>query len=106
MEVGVSRFGFTIGKALHSPASQEAGFSNLHITLRILTLERTAKPMATTLDRRIEQLEKIVEARLDLCKMTWNGIRCTLPANHDQTEPHNFRVTPSGARERAGDDSP
>jgi hypothetical protein len=81
-----------IEKVLHSPASQEAGFSGSTHTLRTQTLERTAKLMATTLDRQIEQLEKIVEAHLDFCNATWNGIRCTLPANHKQTEPHNFPI--------------
>lgn len=48
--------------------------------------------MATRLDQEIEQLENIVEKCLDLCKAMWNGIRCTLPANHERTEPHKFPV--------------
>jgi len=48
--------------------------------------------MATRLDQEIEQLENIVEALLDLCKVTWNGIRCTLPSNHEPTEPHKFPI--------------
>ena len=46
--------------------------------------------MSTKLDQLIEQLEKMVETRLNLCKVTWNGARCTLPANHDKDEPHRF----------------
>jgi hypothetical protein len=48
--------------------------------------------MATRLDRQIEELEHIVEERLNLCKVTWNVTRCTLPANHDQTESHQFPI--------------
>lgn len=48
--------------------------------------------MSTKLDQQIEQLEKIVEARLNLCKVAWNGARCTLPANHDRDEAHRFDV--------------
>ena len=42
------------------------------------------------LDQQIEQLQSIVEALLDLCKVTQNGMRCTLPANHGPAEPHQF----------------
>jgi hypothetical protein len=51
---------------------------------------RTIGQMSTRLDQQIEQLEKLVEARLNLCKVTWNGTRCTLPANHDRDEAHRF----------------
>jgi len=46
--------------------------------------------MTMRLDRQIEQLERIVERRLELCKATWNGMPCRLPANHEPTEPHKF----------------
>ena len=49
------------------------------------------KQMATRLDQQIEQLERIVEECLNLCKMTRNGLRCTLPAMHEPTKPHKFR---------------
>jgi hypothetical protein len=48
--------------------------------------------MATRLDRQIEELVNIVEYRLNLCTMTRNGIRCTLPANHEKVEPHFFPI--------------
>jgi hypothetical protein len=48
--------------------------------------------MATRLDRQIEELGNIVEKRLNLCKATWNGLRCTLPANHETVEPHRFPI--------------
>jgi len=48
--------------------------------------------MATRLDQQIEQLENMVERRLDLCKVTRNGHRCTLPANHPPAHPHQFPV--------------
>jgi hypothetical protein len=48
--------------------------------------------MATRLDQQIEQLENIVEARLNLCQATWYGIRCTLPRNHTPTDPHRFPI--------------
>lgn len=54
--------------------------------------EGKIKPMATRLDRQIGELLDIVEYHLNLCKMTWNGIRCTLPANHEQAEPHFFPI--------------
>jgi hypothetical protein len=46
--------------------------------------------MAMRLDRKIEQLENLVEARLNLCHATWNGIRCSLPKNHASSTPHRF----------------
>lgn len=46
--------------------------------------------MSFRLDMVIEELEKIVEMHLNLCNVTWNGIRCILPANHDEGEPHRF----------------
>jgi hypothetical protein len=46
--------------------------------------------VSTRLDQKIEQLEFIVENRLNLCPATWGGTRCTLPANHAPTEPHKF----------------
>jgi hypothetical protein len=49
--------------------------------------------MATRLDQRIEQLEIIVEKCLDLCNVTCNGLRCTLPAQH---EPTKLRKIPQG----------
>jgi hypothetical protein len=48
--------------------------------------------MATRLDQQIELLEDIVERHLDLCEAAWNGIRCTLPRNHEQTAPHKFSI--------------
>jgi uncharacterized damage-inducible protein DinB len=48
--------------------------------------------MATHWDQEIEQLEHIVEKCLDLCHATWNGTRCTLPANHESTQPHKFPI--------------
>jgi hypothetical protein len=46
--------------------------------------------MATRLDRQIEQLEEIVEKRLDLCTATRDKTRCTLPAGHAPAQPHQF----------------
>jgi hypothetical protein len=54
--------------------------------------EGQSNRMATFLDQQIEQLENIVERCLNLCKVTWNGVRCTLPANHEETEPHRFQT--------------
>ena len=48
--------------------------------------------MAMRLDQEIEQLEKIVERCLNLCNATWDGIRCTLPANHEPTHSHKFPI--------------
>ena len=48
--------------------------------------------MATRLDQKIEHLENIVEKRLDLCKATWSGMRCTLPAHHEPAELHKFQI--------------
>lgn len=48
--------------------------------------------MATRLDQQIEQLGRIVEKCLDLCDATWNGVRCTLPVNHQPAERHRFPV--------------
>ena len=48
--------------------------------------------MATRLDQQIELLENIVERHLDLCEAAWNGTRCTLPRNHEQTVPHKFLI--------------
>lgn len=45
--------------------------------------------MTTWLDRQIEQLESCVERCLNLCNATWNGMRCTLPADHS-TKQHRF----------------
>ena len=42
------------------------------------------------IDQQIEQLEAVVEKRLDLCQETWQGFRCTLPANHGPAEEHRF----------------
>jgi hypothetical protein len=53
--------------------------------------------MATRLDQQIEQLEKIVEKRLDLCQVTRNGTRCCLPANHEPNELHKFPIEFSAA---------
>jgi hypothetical protein len=47
--------------------------------------------MATWLDRQIEQLKSRVERCMNLCNATWNGMPCTLPANHS-VQPHKFRV--------------
>ena len=58
--------------------------------------------MATRLDQQIEQLEDIVEKRLGLCKVTWNDVRCTLPANHEPTEPHHFPTDSSPDAKPAG----
>jgi hypothetical protein len=46
--------------------------------------------MATRLDQQIEQLGIIVEKCLNLCRAMWQGIGCTLPANHASTDPHEF----------------
>ena len=51
-------------------------------------------PVATSLDQKIEELEKIVEHRLDLCKAIRNGVRCTLPADHKPAAPHKFQLNP------------
>jgi hypothetical protein len=48
--------------------------------------------MATRLDQQIEQLEKMVEKRLDLCQVTRNGTRCCLPANHEPKDSHKFPI--------------
>lgn len=48
--------------------------------------------MATRLDKEIEQLEKIVERCMNLCSATWDGIRCSLPANHEPTNSHRFPI--------------
>ena len=48
--------------------------------------------MKTRLDQEIEKLGSIVEKCLDLCNATWNGVRCTLPANHEPKERHKFPV--------------
>lgn len=48
--------------------------------------------MATRLDQKIEQLGKIVDRCMDLCDASWNGVRCTLPANHLPAERHRFPV--------------
>ena len=56
--------------------------------------EGTVKLMATSLDQRIAQLEKIVDTHLDLCKAMRNGLRCVSPANHEPTQPHNFPAGP------------
>jgi hypothetical protein len=34
----------------------------------------------------------IVEKCLNLCKATWQGMGCTLPANHDPSAPHKFQA--------------
>jgi hypothetical protein len=47
--------------------------------------------MATRLDQQIEQLEIIVEKCLDLCNVTCNELRCTLPAQHEPTKLRKFR---------------
>jgi len=46
----------------------------------------------TRLDREIEQLGNIVEKSLNLCDAEWNGVRCTLPANHEPAQRHRFPV--------------
>ena len=51
--------------------------------------------MKTRIDDQIEQLERIVEARLDPCMTMRNGSRCTLPANHTG-EAHKFASDFSG----------
>ena len=48
--------------------------------------------MATRLDQEIEQLEKIVEKCLNRCDAMWDGIRCTLAANHEPTDSHQFPI--------------
>jgi hypothetical protein len=48
--------------------------------------------MATRLDEQIERLEHMVEKCLNLCKASRHGIRCTLPANHEETTPHRFQI--------------
>jgi DNA-directed RNA polymerase specialized sigma24 family protein len=48
--------------------------------------------MSARMDQEIEQLEAIVERRLDLCQESWHGIRCTLPASHEPEESHRFPV--------------
>jgi len=53
------------------------------------------KNVATTLDQKIAELEKIVKRHLDLsknCPATWNGVGCVLPPNHVPEEPHNFMI--------------
>ena len=47
--------------------------------------------MATWLDQQIEQLERIVERRLDLCNVPCSADRCILP-HHEMTEPHQFLI--------------
>jgi hypothetical protein len=54
--------------------------------------ERQTNSMATHLDQQIELLEDMVERHLDLCDAAWNGTRCTLPRNHEQTVPHKFSI--------------
>jgi hypothetical protein len=46
--------------------------------------------MATRLDQEIERLERLVEKHLDLCAVTSNGMRCTLPRSHGETMQHKF----------------
>jgi hypothetical protein len=46
--------------------------------------------MTPRFEQKIEELESMVEKRLQLCAATWNGLRCRLPADHDQAEPHDF----------------
>ncbi len=58
------------------------------------------------LGQKIEQLERVVENHLDLCKVTWNGMRCTLPANHELAETHKFAVEFSADAEFAGNAGP
>jgi hypothetical protein len=48
--------------------------------------------VATRLDQEIEQLGKIVEKCLNRCNATWDGIRCTLAANHEPTDCHQFPI--------------
>jgi len=48
--------------------------------------------VATRLDQEIEQLEKIVEKCLNRCNAMWDGIRCTLAANHEPTNSHKFPI--------------
>jgi hypothetical protein len=48
--------------------------------------------VATRLDQEIEQLEKIVEKCLNRCNAMWDGIRCTLTANHEPTNSHKFPI--------------
>lgn len=56
--------------------------------------------MATQLERQIEQLEALVEKRLDLCTPTRGEIRCTLSAPHER-EPHAFLNECSGDAKRS-----
>ena len=51
--------------------------------------------MATRLDEKIEQLESIVEKRLNLCKAIWHGRRCILSSGHEPAQAHNFATASS-----------
>ena len=53
--------------------------------------------MATRLDQQIELLGNIVDQRLDLCSESYNGMRCTLAANHSPREAHSFAVNTPAA---------
>jgi len=48
--------------------------------------------MKTRMDREIEHLGNIVERCMNLCRAEWNGVRCTLPANHQPADGHKFPV--------------
>ena len=48
--------------------------------------------MKTQMDREIEHLAEIVDRCMNLCDAQWNGVRCTLPANHNATDGHKFPV--------------
>jgi hypothetical protein len=82
------------------PASYEAGSSDPTYFAGFCTVpaERTITHVATSLDQKIAELEKIVEQRLELCRATWNGLRCTLPADHLPEEPHTFADDSPGSR--------
>jgi hypothetical protein len=51
--------------------------------------------MATRLDEKIEQLESIVEKRLNLCKAIRHGRRCILSSGHEPAQAHNFPTASS-----------
>ena len=55
--------------------------------------------MTTRLDRQIEQLERIVNRRLESCRASWNGLPCRLPANHVPLVPHEYSLDAAAVTE-------
>lgn len=48
--------------------------------------------MKTQMDREIEHLGNLVDRCMNLCIAEWNGVRCTLPANHEPADGHKFPI--------------